>query len=231
MPKWMMYILIIGAVLAMIPPAVIARARSMQKSKPRVHLVQDMDNQAKFRAQHANPLFADGRAMRPIVPGTVARGELNLDDHLHLGMDGNAPATSLPDGLTVDAAFMARGQERFNIFCTPCHGAGGYGDGIVHLRAMELLNTGTNGTAWVPPKSIHEQAIREQPIGQLFNSITNGVRNMAGYESQIPVEDRWAIALYVKALQRSQNARPTDIPASERDGLEHVNLIPEEASQ
>jgi mono/diheme cytochrome c family protein len=83
----------------------------------------------------------------------------------------------------------------------------GYGDGIVNKRGMELMNLGTNGTAWVQPKSIHDADVREQPPGQIYNSITNGVRTMPAYGSQIPVPDRWAIVAYVKALQRSQNAK------------------------
>jgi mono/diheme cytochrome c family protein len=165
-----------------------------------------MDNQPRFEAQHANALFADGRAMRPPVEGTVARGELRADDHLYRGISGGAWATTFPATIDVTMQLMERGRQRFNIYCQPCHGAAGYGDGIVNKRAMELLNLGTNGTTWVAPKSIHEQQIREQPIGQLYNSITNGVRNMPPYGPQIPVADRWAIVAYVKALQRSQNA-------------------------
>ena len=111
-----------------------------------------------------------------------------------------------PESLTVDRAFIERGQDRFNIYCSPCHGAGGFGDGLVHKRATVLVETGANGTSWVAPKNLHEDLIRVQPVGQLFNTITNGVRTMASYASQIPTRDRWAIVSYIKALQLSQHA-------------------------
>ena len=206
MPKSIVYIALLLITAAAVPPALIAQTRAVRSSKPRIHLIQDMDNQPRFEAQHANPLFADGRAMRPPVPGTVARGELRADDHFERGIVAGKWATTFPSQVDVSMTLMARGQERFNIYCQPCHGAAGYGDGIVNKKAMELLNLGTNGTTWVAPKSIHEQQIREQPVGQIFNSITNGVRNMPPYGPQVPVADRWAIVAYVKALQRSQNA-------------------------
>ncbi len=216
MPKPLRYILLFVAVMAMVPPALVAQLRAVHSTKPRVHLVQDMDNQPKFRAQQANPLFADGRAMRPPVAGTVARGHLNDDEHFERGIVGGQWAATFPSQVPVDMALLDRGRERFNIYCRPCHGAAGYGDGMVNLRAMELMNLGTNGTTWVQPKSLHEQAIREQPVGQTFNSITNGVRNMPPYGSQITVRDRWAIVAYVRALQRSQNARESDAAAAGR---------------
>ena len=206
MPKAIITIALLLITAAAVPPAMIAQARAVHASKPRVHLIHDMDNQPRFEAQHANALFADGRAMRPPVPGTVARGELRADDHFYLGVVGGQWATAFPAKVEVTVQLMERGRERFNIYCQPCHGAAGYGDGMVNKRAMELLNLGTNGTTWVEPKSIHEQQIREQPVGQIFNSITNGVRNMPPYGPQILVADRWAIVAYVKALQRSQNA-------------------------
>ena len=206
LPKPFIYIALILLTAAAVPPALIAQARAVRSSKPRIHFVQDMDNQPRFEAQHANPLFADGRAMRPPVSGTVARGELRADDHFERGIVSGKWATRFPAQVEVSMTLMARGRERFNIYCQPCHGAAGYGDGIVNKKAMELLNLGTNGTTWVAPKSIHEEQIREQPVGQLFNSITNGVRTMPPYGPQIPVADRWAIVAYAKALQRSQNA-------------------------
>ena len=210
MPKPIIYGILILITLAAIPPALIAQARAVHAKKPRIHFIQDMDNQPKFRAQHANPLFADGRAMRPPVVGTVARGELREDDHYERGIVKGEWATVFPDKVEVNMALLERGRERFTIYCQPCHGAAGNGDGMINKRAMELVNLGTNGTTWVAPKSIHEEQIRAQPIGQIFNSITNGVRNMPPYGPQIPVADRWAIVSYVRALQRSQNASERD---------------------
>ncbi len=210
MPKAIVFITLMLITAAAVPPALIAQARAVHSSKPRIHYIQDMDNQPRFEAQHANPLFADGRAMRPPVPGTVARGELRADDHYHRGITRGEWATVFPAQVEVSMTLLQRGRERFGIFCQPCHGAAGYGDGMVNKRAMELVNQGVNGTTWVQPKSLHEQQIREQPIGQIFNSITNGVRTMPPYGPQIPVADRWAITAYVKALQRSQNAGEAD---------------------
>lgn len=194
------------AFLALIPFAFIAKARVTPSKEPRIHIIQDMDNQASFRAQQANPLFADGRAMRPPVPGTVAQGEAELDDHLYRGLaqDGKSFADAIPAALEVDDAFLKRGQERYTIYCAVCHGHTGYGDGVIHRRAMELVNKGRAGMEWVPPTSYHTPNLREFPVGRLFHVITNGVRNMAPYASQVSVEDRWAIAAYVKALQLSQ---------------------------
>ncbi len=210
MPKGFIYAAIILLCVAMIPPALIAQFRATRSHLPRVHLVQDMDNQPRYEAQHANPLFADGRAMRPPVAGTVARGQMREDEHFELGVVKGAWATTFPQRVPVTMDLLRRGQERFNIYCRPCHGAAGYGDGMVNKRAMELMNLGTNGTTWVQPKSLHEEQIRQQPVGQIFNSITNGVRNMPPYAAQIPAADRWAIVAYVRALQRSQTANPSD---------------------
>ncbi|MCH8150846.1 MAG: cytochrome c [Planctomycetes bacterium] len=207
----------------MIPPAVIAWARAVNSSQPRIHLIQDMDNQPKFRAQHANALFADGRAMRPPITGTVARGRLNEDDHYYRGISNGQWAATFPPQVPLTMDLLQRGRERFNIYCQPCHGLAGYGDGMVNKRAMVLMNLGVNGTTWVQPKSVHEQQIREQPVGQYFNTITNGVRNMPAYGPQIPVADRWAIVAYVRALQRSQNARPDDAPPQQRVQLQSVS--------
>lgn len=228
MPKAIIYILLVLLILALIPPALIARSRAVNTSQRRIHLIQDMDNQYKFRAQHPAPqLFADGRAMRPPVEGAIARGQLNDDEHFVRGVVRNASgqpewAIDFPAQVQLGMDVMRHGQERFNIFCSPCHGASGHGDGVVNKRAMELLMTGTNGTTWVQPKSVHDADVREQPPGQLFNTITHGIRTMAGYESQIPIADRWAIVAYVKALQRSQHAQPDDVPADERSMLDVI---------
>jgi mono/diheme cytochrome c family protein len=237
-PKPLVYIGLVLMIFAMIPPALIARARAVPTEQRRIHLIQDMDNQAKFRAQQMNPIFADGRAMRPPVANTVARGELNLDEHFNLGVvpDPAKPgavkwAETFPKAAPMSMELMRRGQERFSIYCQPCHGDAGYGDGIVHKRANELMMTGTDGTSWVQPKSLHEQQIREQPVGQIFNTITRGIRTMAGYESQITVADRWAIVAYVKALQRSQHASPQDIPANMRSNLPLIKLPRESLPQ
>lgn len=205
MPKGTYSVLTVLAVLALVPFVMIARARATKSDRPRIHLIDDMDSQPKYRAQSANPAFADGRAMRPPVPGTVARGQLNEDDLFYRGRVGDQWAIEFPMPLT--DAMLRRGQARFGIYCSPCHGLAGYGDGIVAKHA-DRLQEGT----WVPPASYHTDLVRGRPVGQIFNTITNGIRNMPAYGPQIPVADRWAIVAYVRALQRSQNARIQDVP-------------------
>ena len=166
-----------------------------------------MSRQPKLKPQAQTSVFADGREQRLPLAGTVARGDRQVDDHLYRGkVAGGAWAKSLPMAATPELA--RRGQQRFNIYCTPCHGIAGYGDGPTAKRA-EQLQEGT----WVPPTSVHADHVKAQPDGELFNTISNGVRNMMGYGSRIPVEDRWAIVLYVRALQRSQGASKADVPA------------------
>lgn len=214
MPRPLLYGLIFLAALSLIPLALVARARTAVSSKPRIHLVPDMDSQEKFKAQSASTLFADGRAMREPVPGTIARGELAEDGALYRGMVGKDFAESFPQQLQVNEAFIRRGRDRFDIYCSPCHGLSGYGDGTVARRADELQE----GT-WTPPSSLHDDIVRGRRVGHIFNTITNGIRNMPAYGPQIPVKDRWAIVAYVRALQRSQHAAIEDVPAAQRQSL------------
>lgn len=130
----------------------------------------------------------------------MAVGHLDLDDHFYRGKGpGGAWARTFPDQVTIDDATMARGQERYNVYCSPCHGLTGAGDGMVAKRA-DALAEGT----WVPPTNVNQDHLRQQPIGQLFNTITHGIRNMPPYGHQIEPADRWAILLYVRALQRAE---------------------------
>lgn len=208
-PRIIVYVLMIGGCIALIPPLVFARMRATPSPNRPIHIFWDMDFQPKFKAQAPNPLFADGRAMRPPVQGSVARGESYVDTHMYEGVVDGQWATALPTSMKLDQATLERGQQRFNIYCSACHGYAGYGDGAVNQRAMELVsnvNGPVNGTQWVAAKSLHDETTRHQPMGQLFNTVTHGIRNMAGYGAQISVDDRWAIAAYVKALQFSQDA-------------------------
>jgi len=208
-PRIIVYVLMIGGCIALIPPLVFARLRATPSPNRPIHIFWDMDFQPKFKAQAPNPLFADGRAMRPPVQGSVARGESYVDTHMFEGVVDGQWATALPTSMKLDQATLERGQQRFNIYCSACHGYAGYGDGAVNQRAMELVsnvNGPVNGTQWVAAKSLHDETTRNQPMGQFFNTITHGIRNMAGYGAQISVADRWAIAAYVKALQFSQDA-------------------------
>ena len=213
MPRWIAYTAIVLAVLALVPLALIARARAVPSSRPRVHLIFDMAVQPKFKPQAANPLFADERAMRPPVEGTVEYGSEPSDSAVSTGRG--------PDGewlmwfpVPVTEELMARGRERFEVFCSPCHGLAGYGDGMVAKRAARLQE----GT-WTPPSSFHTDLVRGRPVGHIFNTITNGIRNMPAYGPQIGVRDRWAIVAYVRALQLSQHATVDQVPADVRARL------------
>lgn len=172
-PRWILYALMIATALALFPIACIARARHIPSEIPRLHLIQDMDNQGRYKAQQANPIFADGRAMRKAVQGTVARGALREDDGYYRGLNaaGDGYLTEIP--VAVSDTVMRRGQRQYEIYCAPCHGLSGYGDGIVSVRAEELRQ----GT-WVPPASIHIAPYNEREVGHYFNTITNGIRNM-----------------------------------------------------
>jgi mono/diheme cytochrome c family protein len=196
----------------LVPLALIARARATTSPHPRLHVVPDMDQQKKFKAQSGNALFADGRAMRLPVTGSVARGELDVDSVRVTGRVGAEWSAEFP--IAVTEALIRRGQQRYDIYCAPCHGLAGFGDGIVGKRA-ERLQEGT----WTPPSSLHTDLVRGREAGHLYNTIANGIRNMPAYGAQIPVDDRWAIVAYVRALQRSQFARPEDVPAELRAQL------------
>jgi mono/diheme cytochrome c family protein len=213
---------VLAALALAVPPFIIARVRATPDENRAVHIFFDMDFQPKFKPQTLNPLFADGRAQRTSVVGTVARGESQLDAHRFEGVLEGKWADRLPDGMTMSKELLERGQQRYNIYCSACHGYAGYGDGAVNKRAMELMSSSegpANGTAWVQAKSMHDPLVREHPVGMIFSIATNGIRNMAGYGTQITVEDRWAIAAYVKALQFSQNASMQDVPPELRDNI------------
>jgi mono/diheme cytochrome c family protein len=159
----------------------------------------------------ATPPTADGAtpteapAQNAAAQPAAAPGEVNLDTLPWL--------TDFPEGV-VSEANMARGKQRFEIYCGACHGLAGDGNGLVAGRAAELAQG-----YWVPPTSLHDDKVRTQPIGRIFHTITNGKGKMGGYSSQINAEDRWAIALYVRALQRSRNAKIEDVPEGERATL------------
>jgi mono/diheme cytochrome c family protein len=221
-PRWMIFTGAIAALALVIPPVVIARVRATPDQNRAVHIFFDMDFQPKFKSQSNNPLFADGRAQRVAVAGTVAKGETKLDTHRFEGVVDGKWAETLPAGMSMSKELLARGQQRFNIYCSVCHGYAGYGDGAVNKRAMELMSNTDGpvyGTSWVQAKSLHDPLVREHPLGMLYSIATNGIRNMAGYGAQIDLEDRWAIAAYVKALQLSQNATMQDVPPELREKL------------
>jgi mono/diheme cytochrome c family protein len=202
---------LVSVVGSWIPLVLFARGRVQQSETPRIQLAQDMGTQPKYREQQTSEIFADGRADRPHVPGTVARGQVQEDDHYYRGYtlktaaNGKSTPTFLqgfPSQVKVDMKLLEHGQQRFNIYCAACHGIDGYGKGMIEIRSEELGMT-------FNVKSLHDPDVRARPDGHIFNTITNGIRNMPSYSSQIPVADRWAIIAYVRALQLSQDVPPS----------------------
>jgi len=214
LPTGLVYGLIIVAVMAVVPFALAAKARYTKSSGTRIHIIQDMDSQPKYKAQRENPFFADNRATRPAIDGTVAVGDAREDDHFYKGKQGDAWARTFPSEITLSEATMDRGRQRFGIYCTPCHGQAGLGDGMVAKRADSLAQG-----SWIPPTNITQDYLRQMPVGQLFSEISNGVRNMPAYGPQIKTEDRWAIIMYVRALQRSKSGNVNDLPPDARASL------------
>jgi mono/diheme cytochrome c family protein len=164
-----------------------------------------MHDQPKERPFRGTTFFKDGRSARPQVAGTIARGELDLDDHFYRGKIDGKPAETFP--MTIDAAMLARGRERYDIYCSPCHSKTGDGDGLVVQRGMRR------------PSSFHIERLLNSPPGYYFDVITNGFGAMFDYSDRIKAADRWAIVAYIRALQQSQNARIEDVPPAEREKL------------
>lgn len=169
-------------------------------------LRQAMYNQEKYEPLEASAFFADGMSFRSQVDGTVARGQLMLDEHFYQGTVQGQFAETLP--VPVDRPLLARGRERYDIFCAPCHDRTGAGNGMIVQRGLKQ------------PPSFHQERLREVPVGHLYDVITNGFGVMYSYASRIPVADRWAIVAYLKALQLSQNLELDQLPAEDQRQLQ-----------
>jgi len=167
---------------------------------------QDMHDQPRYTALKPSPFFADGSSARSPVAGTVARGDLRDDELLYTGKQGEEPSTVFP--FPVDDAVMERGRERFDIYCSPCHGRTGTGDGIVVQRGFTK-----------PPSLVTDRLV-EAPPGHFFEIITNGFGAMPDHAAQVRVRDRWAIIAYIRALQLAANAKIDDVPPAERARLQ-----------
>lgn len=187
--------------LAAVMAAGLAGCRGMVSNQPPIHLNQNMDDQQRKDPQEASALFADGRIMRPRVPGTEPVPSWSTDPVTLTGKSGEAFLETLPAEITLDAAFLERGRQRYDIYCAPCHAVTGEGNGTVVARGMQA------------PPTLHDDRVRAFPIGQFYDVITNGVRNMPSYAPQVPPKDRWAIAAYVRVLQRSRMATIDQVPA------------------
>jgi mono/diheme cytochrome c family protein len=162
----------------------------------------DMHLQPYYRTLAKSDFFADDRSARLPVEGTVARGDLRDDTYFYTGKIGNAPGDYMP--FPVKAEDLARGRERYNITCAPCHGRVGDGNGFIPTRGFRR------------PPSFHIDRLRKAPIGYLFDVDTNGFGVMPDYAAQVVPRDRWCIAAYIKALQLSQNAASGDIPTGQK---------------
>jgi cytochrome c553 len=158
-----------------------------------------MEHQPKLRPQSENKFFADSRTDRTPPAHTVARGMLRDDDHLHRGKSGDAFAAGMPSSLKVDLAFLQRGQHHYQIYCTPCHGAAGDGNGITKRYGMGAT------------PSYHDDRLRNMPDGEIFNTITLGKNTMLPYADKLTPEDRWAVVGYVRALQRAAQGTAADV--------------------
>ena len=163
---------------------------------------QDMHDAPRYEPLEASTFFLDGRSARLPVANTVARGQLREDPLLYEGKIDGQLANEFP--MPVTAEVMARGQERFNVFCSPCHGRTGQGNGMVVQRGFRA------------PPSYHEDRLRNAPVGYFFDVMTHGFGAMQDYAAQVPVADRWAIAAYIRALQYSQRATVDDVPVDQR---------------
>ncbi|HEV2717252.1 MAG TPA: cytochrome c, partial [Terriglobales bacterium] len=162
---------------------------------------QDMHDQPRFKPLRESDFYADLRSARPPVEGTVARGQLHEDAYFYSGKIGNNPGDYMPFPVTQEV--LVRGQERYNIYCTPCHSRLGEGNGMIVQRGFRR------------PPSFHTDRLRKAPLGYFFDVMTNGFGAMPDYASQISPDDRWRIVAYIRALQLSQGATMADVPAEQ----------------
>lgn len=243
LPRWLAMTGVFVAILLLLPPVMIFRAKGMTSRVPRLHFNPDMDWQIKFKPQTLGPitddggfLFADSRSMRQPVEGSIPFNGMQTDTEMYQGVksdwtpqvtvttstgsaraslavsqepaaateDLNMYVTDFPDGIEVDGDLLKRGQQRFNIYCATCHGHDGNGHGLVNDRAVALAATGN--ASWTTAKSLHDPVVKDlkqNPLGRLFDTISNGRNQMGPYRDQIVPEDRWAIVAYIKALQKT----------------------------
>jgi len=164
----------------------------------------DMWRQPKNDALESSEFFSDHMSARPLVPGTIARDHLREDDAFFTGRKSGKLMEGLPMPVTME--LLKRGQERFNIYCSPCHGRLGDGQGMISQRGFELKR---------PVGNYHTDRLRKMPVGHFYDVITNGYGAMFSYASRVEPQDRWAIAAYIRALQLSQHALPSDADQAE----------------
>ena len=168
---------------------------------------QDMHDAPRYKPLAASDFFADGRASRNLPAGTVARGWLRADEALYTGRSNGELLAEFPFPITHTE--MQRGRDRYNIYCTPCHGILGDGQGMVVQRGLRRA------------ASYHQDRLRDEKVGYFYDVVTNGFGAMQGYAEQIPVRDRWLIVAYVRALQLSQHATMAEVPADRQNDLDN----------
>jgi mono/diheme cytochrome c family protein len=173
---------------------------------------QDMHDTPRYKPLQESDIYADKRSARPIIEGTVARGFLRADDAFYTGMQNGTTVEKIPMPLT--DAVVARGRERFNIYCAPCHGLAGDGDGMIVKRGYKR------------PTSYHDPRLRNERAGYFFDVMTKGFGQMPDYAAQVSPKDRWAIVAYIRALQLSQHASVGDLNPEEKARLERGETGP-----
>jgi mono/diheme cytochrome c family protein len=179
---------------------------------------QDMHDAPRFDPLEKSDFYADQRSARPLIDGTVARGQLRADDVYYTGKANGQPIAGLPAGITLDKALLERGQSRFNVYCAPCHSQTGEGDGMVVRRGYKQ------------PPSLHDPRLRNAQLGYFYDVVTRGFGQMPDYAAQIQPRDRWAVAAYLRALQLSQHATLEDLTADDRHKLEEAEKAAEKAA-
>ncbi len=191
--------------------------RGSFSTRPPIEVFPDMDHQAKYKPQASSKFFADGRADRPLPPGTVPFGRsaaqadpafLKADDFHYDGkLSDGTFGRGFPASLELTGAFLERGQNRYQIYCSPCHGTLGDGNGIT--KSYGMLTTPT----------YHDDRLRGMAEGEIFNTITHGKNTMMSYADKLSPDDRWAVVAYVRALQRAAHGTINDVPTEQRGGL------------
>lgn len=212
----MRYVYLILFLVVVLAVSILGFRGSLSTRSP-LEIFPDMDHQAKYKPQAESRFFADGRADRPRPPGTVAFGRtgaeadpyyLKADAALFEGKDAKGEfLKGYPVAVTVDAKFFERGQDRYTIYCAPCHGALGDGNGITKQYGMGATPT------------FHDERLRSVDEGELFNVITHGKGNMLSYADKLSAQDRWAVIAYVRALQRAAHATAADVPPEHKSEL------------
>ncbi len=210
----MRYLYLSTLLLAVLTVSVLG-FRGTPSTRPPIELFPDMDHQAHLKPQAESAFFPDRRADRPIPAGTVSRDDLRDDDHLYLGKNADGTwARTFPAAVKLDAALLARGQDRFTIYCQPCHGALGDGNGITKQYGMTTTPT------------YFDEKRTKLTAGEIFNVISNGSQktpegrqNMLSYADKLTAPDRWAVVAYVRALQRANAGTVADVPADKRKEL------------